>query len=251
MTEFWEVRQAFIGNSSRVINVDALVNTAGMSPALIRGVVSGAMIPSSDGTITACRNNQSGALRIIDAEAGQTCKASETQLTWKDAIHGKVADSDKLDGQDSTAFLGATQKAADSDKLDGLDATNLLPDGDLPAGTTLRGRYDIYGNSTGSSEEFGADGISYVYTFRSLPQAHFIPLGTTPPPECPGMPGSPEAQPGHLCVYEQDRENIAPGYPTFYVQDTYGFGIWAGPLTVGHFRSYGTWAVTAPPTRLW
>jgi hypothetical protein len=183
------------------------------------------MIPSSDGTITACRNNQSGALRIIDAEAGQTCKASETQLTWKDGIHGKVADSDKLDG---------------------LDSTNFLPDGDLPAGTTLRGRYDIYGNSTGSSEEFWADGISYVYTFRSVPQAHFIPYGTTPPPECPGMPGSPEAQPGHLCVYEQDRENIAPGYPTFYVQDTYGFGIWAGPLTVGHYRSYGTWAVTAP-----
>ena len=25
-----------------------------------------------------------------------------------------------------------------------------MPDGDLPAGTTLRGRYDIYGNSTGS-----------------------------------------------------------------------------------------------------
>ncbi len=183
------------------------------------------MIPSSDGTITGCRNNQSGALRIIDAEAGQTCKASETQLTWKDGIHGKVADSDKLDG---------------------LDSTNFLPDGDLPAGTTLRSRYDIYGNSTGSSEEFGADGISYVYTLRFLPQAHFIHQGETPPPECPGMAGSPEALPGHLCVYEQDRENIADGWPTFYVQAIHGFGIWAGPLTVGHFRSYGTWAVTAP-----
>jgi hypothetical protein len=183
------------------------------------------MIPSSDGTITGCRHNQSGALRIIDAEAGQTCKASETQLTWKDATHGKVADSDKLDG---------------------LDSTNFLPDGDLPAGRTLRGRYDIYGRSTGSIEEFGADGISYVYTLRFLPQAHFIHQGETPPPECSGMAGSPEALPGHLCVYEQDRENIAPGLPTFYVQAIHGFGIYAAAANVGHFRSFGTWAVTAP-----
>ena len=213
----------------------------------MRGVVSGAMIPSSDGTITACRNNQSGALRIIDAEAGQTCKASETQLTWKDGIHGKVADSDKLDGQDAPAFLGANQKAADSDKLDGLDSTSFLPDGDLPAGTTLRGRYDIYGHPTNPNDlTLGADGISYVYTFSSWPQGHFIPYGTTPPPECPGMPGSPEAQPGHLCVYEQDRENIAPGWPNFYIQTISGFGIWAAAANVGHARSFGTWAVTAP-----
>src|SRR5829696_3800962 len=119
-----------------------------MSPALMRGVVSGPMIPSSDGTITGCRHNQSGALRIIDAEAGQTCKASETQLTWKEGIHGKVADSDKLDG---------------------LDSTNLLPDGDLPAGTTLRGRYDSFGNTTGQGDNtLGGDGISYVYPLDSV-----------------------------------------------------------------------------------
>ena len=183
------------------------------------------MIPSSDGTITACRHNQSGALRIIDAEAGQTCKASETQLTWKDGIHGKVADSDKLDG---------------------LDSTNLLPDGDLQAGTTLRGRYDIFGNPTSPGDTVGADAISFVYTLRSVPQATFIPHGTTPPPQCPGNPAFPEALPGRLCVYEQDRENIAPGWPTFYVQAIHGFGIWAAAANVGHARSYGTWAVTAP-----
>jgi hypothetical protein len=134
-----------------------------------------------------------------------------------------------------------------ADQLDGLDSTNVLPDGDLPAGTTLRGRYDIFGKPTDPNDlTLGADGISYVYTFRSLPQAHFIPYGTTPPPQCPGMAGSPEAQPGHLCVYEQDRENIAPNSPNFYVQDTYGFGIWAAAANVGHARSYGTWAVTAP-----
>lgn len=50
---------------------------------------------------------------------------------------GKAADSDKLDGNDSTAFatsthnhdtayLGITAKAADSDKLDGVDSTGFV-----------------------------------------------------------------------------------------------------------------------------
>ena len=38
----------------------------------------------------------------------------------------EAADADKLDGQDSTAFLGAAAKAADADKLDGQDSTAFL-----------------------------------------------------------------------------------------------------------------------------
>jgi hypothetical protein len=38
----------------------------------------------------------------------------------------KAADSDKLDGIDSTGFLGATAKAADSGLLDGKDSTAFL-----------------------------------------------------------------------------------------------------------------------------
>lgn len=78
---------------------------------------------ASDGTITACRDNRTGTLRVI--QSGQSCTASkETTITWKDGITGKVADADKLDGQDSAAFLGANQTAADSNKLDGLDSTD-------------------------------------------------------------------------------------------------------------------------------
>jgi hypothetical protein len=44
-----------------------------------------AAIPSEDGTITACRHNKSGALRVINAEDGQTCNSKETQLAWKDS----------------------------------------------------------------------------------------------------------------------------------------------------------------------
>ena len=75
---------------------------------------------ASDGTITACRDNRTGALRVI--QSGQTCATSkETTITWNDGITGKVADSDKLDGQDSTAFLGTNQKAADAAHADQAD----------------------------------------------------------------------------------------------------------------------------------
>lgn len=36
----------------------------------------------------------------------------------------KAADADKIDGKNSTDFLGAMAKAADSDKLDGLDSSS-------------------------------------------------------------------------------------------------------------------------------
>lgn len=49
---------------------------------LASGAVALAAIPSADGTIHGCRKNSNGTLRVIDAEAGQTCQAGETALTW-------------------------------------------------------------------------------------------------------------------------------------------------------------------------
>jgi hypothetical protein len=95
-----------------------------------------ATIPSN-GTITACYNNNSGALRVMDTEDSQPqpCSSRETQLAWKDGStllgkDEKAADSERLDGLDSTAFLGATQKAADSDKLDGMDSAKFAGPGE-------------------------------------------------------------------------------------------------------------------------
>ena len=51
-----------------------------------------------------------------------------------------MADSEKLDGQDSAAFLGANQTAADSNKLDGLDSTAFVGNG-TAAGGDLSGTY--------------------------------------------------------------------------------------------------------------
>jgi hypothetical protein len=41
-------------------------------------------------------------------------------------IIAKAPDADKLDGQDSSAFLGASAKAADANLLDGIDSTGFI-----------------------------------------------------------------------------------------------------------------------------
>lgn len=66
-----------------------------------------AAIPSSSGTITACYDKGNATLRVIDTLEGEECRSTETQLRWKDGIHGKVANSDKLDGLDSSRFARA------------------------------------------------------------------------------------------------------------------------------------------------
>jgi hypothetical protein len=54
------------------------------------GVATGA-IPSGDGTITACYSKANGDMRVIDSEAGQTCKASENELSWNQGTHAPRA----------------------------------------------------------------------------------------------------------------------------------------------------------------
>lgn len=95
------------------------------------GGVAYASIPDAGGVIHTCYTKSSGAFRVIDTGAGQTCKPNELPLdlyskSGADSLFlgktEKASDSDKLDGLDSDAFLGANDKAADSDKLDGLDS---------------------------------------------------------------------------------------------------------------------------------
>jgi hypothetical protein len=87
---------------------------------------------ASDGTITACRDNRTGALRVI--QSGQTCNISkETTITWNDGITGMVADSDKLDGKDSSEFYAQDSKVADSahaDQADSATSANSAADAD-------------------------------------------------------------------------------------------------------------------------
>ena len=102
-------------------------------------------IPSRwDGVITACRDNRSGVLRVIDAEGGQTCSSKEREIAWKDGFTGKVADSELLDDQDSEDFYAAGSKVADSEKLDGQDSIQFMG--------TFSGRMDAFTSESNSAQ---------------------------------------------------------------------------------------------------
>src|SRR5215211_1957595 len=53
----------------------------GIGLVAVLGGVAYAGIPASNGVISACKDNK-GALRVIDAEAGQSCNANQQPLTW-------------------------------------------------------------------------------------------------------------------------------------------------------------------------
>jgi hypothetical protein len=60
-----------------------IASVAAVAGATLAGGIAWATVPAADGTITACYRS-SGLLRIIDAEAGETCRDNETLLAWNE-----------------------------------------------------------------------------------------------------------------------------------------------------------------------
>ena len=109
-----------------------------------------AAIPASNGTISACKDNK-GALRVIDAEAGQTCNTNQQLLTWNQhgpaATAGREIVSAENLQQDGAAFKNA-QAVCPSGKLavgGGAQAYAVNADGSqaLPHGIALQGSAPI------------------------------------------------------------------------------------------------------------
>jgi hypothetical protein len=106
-----------------------LIIAATLSVAMLAlaGSIAYAVIPDSSGVIHTCYSQAVGTWRPIDYPSEQ-CRRNETLLD----LYSKA-------GADA-AFLGATGKAADSDLLDGLDSTAFVKNGDA-AGGDLTGTY--------------------------------------------------------------------------------------------------------------
>jgi len=126
--------------------------------------------------------------------------------------------------------------------------------GVLLGGRTLRGVYhveDFSGATATPGGEFAETAISYPLALPAAPERHFVPEGGAAGGSCPGTAKQPEAAPGHLCVYEENRANTDSGDITFGYgddRDRLGFGIaaFAASNTAGLYVSTGSWAVTAP-----
>lgn len=68
----------------QVINYRSKLVILGLSAAIVlaTGTAALASIPGPGGVISGCRQTTSGRLRVIDSQAGQTCRSSEEALNW-------------------------------------------------------------------------------------------------------------------------------------------------------------------------
>lgn len=130
---------------------------------------------------------------------------------------------------------------------------NRFPSGDVPSGKTVRGNYAVATySSSGSEEHYGMDSISFGFSFASAPQTHMILKGGTPPTGCPGTAENPQADPGHLCVYEGNNNRGSATIGVFSPADglspsnRWGAGVILDSFGTNAANSYGTWAATAP-----
>jgi hypothetical protein len=113
----------------------------------------------------------------------------------------------------------------------------------LASGKTMRGAYSAYDSASGSGAGT-RDAISFGFPLPSAPTAHFIPQAGPANPNCPGSWATPEAAPGHLCVYEDVVTGAAS--TNIIVVRKYGALVAASSNAAGLFGSTGTWAVTGP-----
>jgi hypothetical protein len=129
-----------------------------------------------------------------------------------------------------------------------------FPTDNLPSGVTMRGVYRA--GAQGDVAGISQNGISFAFPLASDPIPHYITVGTIAPAECPGTLAQPEADPGHLCVYEQNHSaNIGtsqtinnPITNTGNSASKFGFAIsiqTAGGGGGNNFFAVGSWAVTA------
>ncbi|HET9185739.1 MAG TPA: hypothetical protein VFN82_06300, partial [Solirubrobacterales bacterium] len=121
--------------------------------------------------------------------------------------------------------------------------------GDLPPGQTLRGVFDLGGDT-----DLARDGISFQFPLQSPPAA---PEANVLAPDsataaCPGLRGAggqaPAAAPGQLCVYVRAKSANAKGL-SFDAESVsgLGFGLKAEfEAAAPENLIQGFWAVTAP-----
>jgi hypothetical protein len=95
-----------------------------------------------------------------------------------------------------------------------------------------------------SERAAAGSGTTFGFRFAAEPVAHLIQMGDPAPAECPGTAVLPEADPGHLCIYEDSVTNTQGIMPNSV--EVTGATIFILSDAAGSFFSFGTWAATAP-----
>ena len=171
--------------------------------------------------------------------------ASQIKPTVLSQLHGANGTNGTNGAAGATGPAGATGAAGPTGPAGPFPAA-------LPSGKTLTGAYAVMFQAA-AANNFSANGYSYAFPLSTAPTATYIPMGGTPPSQCPGTVAAPAAAPGNLCVYEHSAANLA-GSAGFLIADPttntapfsgkMGFYLQIQSAASGLTYSDGTWAVT-------
>lgn len=92
-----------------------------------------AAIPSANGTISACKDSK-GALKVIDADAGQTCNANQQLLTWGQQGPQGLPGPQGPAGQDGVSGRQIAYAVTGSDSEAHKSQVAACPSGKMPVG---------------------------------------------------------------------------------------------------------------------
>jgi hypothetical protein len=167
-------------------------------------------------------------------------------------IAGISANADQITTNTANISTNIADISANADDIsnNASDIATLPRLGDnLPRGSTIRGFFGL-GWTADAAGEFHETYVAFGFTLASAPKAHFIPRGSTPPAGCPGSSTDPQADPGHICFYEDNTGNTSSKYvcSSFNCPGATRWGIQyrASSEAAGSAWTRGTWAVTAP-----
>ena len=198
--------------------------------------------------ITAMGGTGYAAARLADNSVG-TAQLKADAVTSAKIKNGSLLKADFKAGQlpagarGGEGPAGPTGAAGASGPAGPLVAT-------LPSGQTLRGYLEPWGEAA-EALELATASVSFPFPLSTAPTAHFIAFGTANPAGCTGTPTTPEASPGHLCVWELEAptNSTIRGIATGSADDLatrFGFSGKIRSIGIGQYHYRASWAVTAP-----
>jgi hypothetical protein len=227
--------------AAETIGTDDVINDSLLSEDIKNATLTGGDL--REGTI--------GSGRVADDALTSTDVKDDT-LTAADIKNGAIGSSDI-----AANSLGGGRITDNSLKGTDIQESSLdLASPTLRPGDTLTGVYGAWGAGNGTG---GADYTNDTVNFR-VPLAndlvstdvHFVPQDAAADPNCPGTAVSPDADAGHLCIYEKNSGNrtftsiLNPRTSSGPGASKDGFLIYFTIPAADGSHSTGAWAVTAP-----
>lgn len=222
----------------RAVTAGKLGANAVLPGNLGKGIISTEKI--SDQAVNAAKiKNGAVTANKLDNSAVTTNKLNNGAVTSAKLDDGAVNSTKLNDGAVSLAKLGK-------------GVIGQLQTGQLESGETLRGAFDVGSGGTKTEPGDEAHGaISYQFPLLNAPAATVLQMGETNA-NCPGRGSdnqTPQAAPGHLCIYITGWHNIDPAANPLTTENDsrIGAGLVLKARDAGEaFAAYGLWAVTAP-----